>query len=194
MSTLRHLRRVLLALTILVAATACGVPRNDEARRVAGQEPVQVEAPTSVADGSLGRAMVTLYFVADDRLVEVERPAKPDPEVGAILRTLLDGPAEGDKDDPLSSIPADTRLLSEPRLRDGLLSVDLSTELGSITGDTFKQACAQIVFTATYDGSPVDRVAFRIEGKAVSVPTDEGNQDTVDRNDFDDVRPSRSLD
>ena len=68
-----------------------------------------------------------------------------------------------------------------------MLTLDLSEEFDTVTGDRLARAVAQIVFTATaIPGGNIARVAFRVEGEARNVNDDDGRSlsDPVSPNDY----------
>lgn len=179
----------------LVALPNCGVPRDGKARAIAENDPdglVQGSPPPTTLSTPTGQ-VINLYFVGTDELAKAPRPAAAPADPATVIGMLLGGPTPKEKDSGLvSSIPPDTQLLGEPVLSaDGVLTLDLSSELNGITGASLKEAYAQIVYTAT-DLPKVASVAFLTEGKPIAVPTDEGNLDVVGRPDYATLTPAAS--
>jgi len=177
-----------LVLAAVVTVAACGVPTDGQARPIA-TEPGTDTTSSPVTGASSGRQVI-LYFVGPDGLEKVTRRVESDPDPTATaIRTLLAGLTDAEKEkELLSSIPPDTRLLATPTKVDEVLTVDLSSELNGITGDSLKAAYAQIVWTAAAPTN-ANQVRFLIEGKPIAVPTDSENKDVVGRNDYDTLRP-----
>lgn len=124
-----------------------------------------------------GTTIVRAYFILDGPvgstgLVPVLREIPATTAVArAALNALLDGPSahERGSSPPVSSaIPAGTELLGLS-IKDGVATVDLSSEFESGGGSA---SClgrlGQVVYTLTQFGS-VDSVALRLDGRPVSV-------------------------
>lgn len=127
--------------------------------------------------------IVRAYFFLDDAaggdpaLVPVLRTVpKSKATAKAAMRILLAGPSakeRGASPRLRTMIPGDTTLLGIT-ISDGLATVDLSGDFAS-GGGTFslRGRLAQVVYTLT-QFSTVDRVSFRLDGKAVTVFSSEG--------------------
>lgn len=127
--------------------------------------------------------IVRAYFFLDDAaggdpaLVPVLRTVPESKSTAkAALRMLLAGPSAKERlSDPRlrTMIPGDTALLGV-KISDGLATVDLSGEFAN-GGGTFslRGRLAQVVYTLT-QFSTVERVTFRLDGKAVTVFSSEG--------------------
>lgn len=127
--------------------------------------------------------IVRAYLFLDDAtggdpaLVPVLREVAESPATArAAMEALLGGPSIDERDARprlRTMIPAETRLLGI-EISDGLATVDLSGDFAS-GGGTFslRGRLAQVVYTVTQFRS-VDRVAFRLDGEAVTVFSSEG--------------------
>ena len=67
-------------------------------------------------------------------------------------------------------------------------TVAISRAINDISGQTQKQAYAQLAFT-TFDFTTVGQVRFQVEGKNVDAPTDNGNKAVVTAEDYPALRP-----
>ena len=114
----------------------------------------------------------------------------------AAMRALLDGAPGGARYAPVSSaIPAGTELLGLT-IKNGVATVDLSTEFDSGGGSASMQyRLAQVAYTLT-QFSTVKSVVFQIEGQTVTVFGSEGISldGPVGRADFEDQLPSMFVD
>lgn len=133
-----------------------------------------------------GTTAIRLYFVApgggtpgraDPFLVSVHRTIPSTPGIaGAALRNLVAGPSAADKaliNGIATSVPTDTLVLGV-NIKNGLATVDLSREFESGGGSfSMLSRLAQVVYTATQFPA-VDEVAFRLDGRAVTVFSGEG--------------------
>ncbi len=115
------------------------------------------------------------YFLLGDSLVPVLREVPKTAAVGgAAIDALLGGPNQAEQNARIgSAIPAGSQLLGLT-IKDRLATVDLSSEFESGGGSaSMFGRLAQVVYTLTQFPT-VDSVAFRIEGRAVTVFSAEG--------------------
>lgn len=118
---------------------------------------------------------VRLYFIRGEKLGVVTREVPATKAVAtAALQQLLLGPTAADQGYGLTSeVPVGTSLRGLS-IRNGTATVDLSGEYESGGGTlSVDLRLAQVVYTLT-QFSTVDRVLFRIDGKAVEAFTGEG--------------------
>lgn len=172
------------AVTAAVALAACGVPMDSAPRAITrttvSENDQQDQTPTT--SGSPTAQSVSVFFLRGERLEEVRYPVDGDPSLAEALGYVLAGPPETEP--ALSSaIPPDIQLLNV-RVSDRVARIDLSSEIGDISGQPQKQAFAQIVFTAL-GFSGITSVRFRVEGKAIAAPTDNGNLEEITASDYD---------
>ena len=156
--------------------------------------------PTPAASPA-GTTIVRAYFVFDGELgvaglVPVLRTVPKTTAVAAAAMTaVLAGPTGGEPDAMSSAIPAGSRLLGVT-IKNGVATVDLSTEFDSGGGSASMQyRLAQVAYTLTQFTS-VKSVVFQIEGQTVTVFGSEGIvlDGPVGRADFDDQLPSIFVD
>lgn len=136
---------------------------------------------------------VTAYFLHDEKLVAVHRRVPATPAIAtAAVRALLAGPTAAERArDIWTAVPAGTTLNSIT-IKNGLATVDMSKAYESGGGSlSMASRLAQVVFTVTqFPG--VQRVQFRLDGKAVTVFGGEGlilDHPTV-RADFEELMPA----
>lgn len=154
----------------LVVLGACGVPTDDAPRPLAeGDIPGGPLAPETTTTTVVDMPGVNsdLWFVRDQEDLQASAAnlssRQPDTVLTALVATVPEELEEG----LTTAIPPDTTVLST-ELADGTLTVDLSEEFSTISGDSQILAVAQIVFTAT-DLPGVTRVAFFVEGEPRTV-------------------------
>lgn len=172
-------RLVLCAVSALLVASGCGIPRDSEPRKVAVDG--DRLGPTSSASVPTGEADVFVYFPFEgEKLMRVSRKAENDSDPEFPLRHLLIGPTPDERERKLStSIPSGTELLGTERDGDKLI-INLTKGIDGIQGKNQITAFAQMVFTATsVKGEQVVRVQFRVEGKDRLALTDDGSLETV---------------
>jgi hypothetical protein len=146
--------------------------------------------------------IVRAYFVFDGEpgvqgLVPTLSEVPKSVAVGtAAMNALLGGIPSGDRYAPISSaIPSGTHLLGLT-IKNGVATVDLSTEFDAGGGTTSMQfRLAQVVYTLT-QFSTVKSVVFQVEGQTVTVFSGEGIvlDGPVGRADFTDQLPSMFVD
>lgn len=190
-------RRVALALVVVAAVAACGLPNDRAPRQIAADKvPFSLLAPSSTlttASDATGGPLVDLYYFDGDRLRAV-RAAVTSASPFDVLSSLVVGLPEGAAG-VATAIPKDTRVLSADFDADGVLVVTLSNEIVStITDPTQGNAFGQLVWTATHlDG--VRSVRFRTvdengQQQDVKPTTDTGQRgDPLDSTDFRSIAP-----
>jgi spore germination protein GerM len=177
-------RRALLPLIVLVIA-GCGVDPQSAPEDIAiSPIPAVTSEPTT---GSAGPE-VTLWFLADERLTPLTRPASESTPATA-LELLAEGPDPGEADAGLTTAVARQPFAVDDPDADGVLTVEVTRTFSSVSGDDQLREVAQVVWTATeFDG--VDAVRFATDGEALEVPTDLGLSDEpVDRDDYASLAP-----
>lgn len=191
---MRHRPRLVAVLaSVVVAASvagACGVPTDGSPREISADElpPGLVEAPSTTATSTpKGDAeVVQLYYVLEDELApafgDVTRPARVD----AVLRALLDGPAEEFADEGYrSALPQGEELVLSAELRAGVSRVELMPTFREIPAADQVLAVGQIVLTLTARPG-VGQVRFVLDGQPIAVPRADGSvtTQTVSRDDY----------
>lgn len=175
------------------------VTPTDEPSSEPSSGPSTTPTPTAAPADTM---IVRTYFVLGgepgvEGIVPTLAEAPKAPAVaGAAMAALLDGVPGGDRYAPISSaIPPATELLGLT-IRNGVATVDLSTEFDSGGGSASMQyRLAQVVYTLT-QFSTVKSVVFQVEGQTVTVFGSEGIvlDGPVDRSDFTDQLPSMFVD
>ena len=169
----------------LVLLAACGVPLDSSPRTIS-RDPADTTEPADVpptTNGSPTAQKVSLYFLRQDHLEEVRYGVTESPTLGSAMAYVLAGPQGGSSSKYRTAIPPGTELSGDAIVRNGTARIDLSGEINFISGETQKQAFAQLVFTALALPG-VQKVRFLIEGKGVDAPTDDGNLTLVTADDY----------
>jgi N-acetylneuraminic acid mutarotase len=128
-----------------------------------------------------------VWFTRGEQLVPQLRTHAPTPRVAkAALTALLAGPTKAERSSGLTSaIPDRTRLLSVS-IRNGVATVDLTSQYQSGGGSLSMQVrLAQVVYTLTQFPT-VKKVRFALDGSPVNVFSDQGIvlDHPVDRSDY----------
>jgi spore germination protein GerM len=170
------MRKPLIAVLLLaVALSACGVS-DDSAPRLIPVENVpfrlvepEAQASTTAPASPLTKG-VDVYFIrrsGDTATLEPTEREVPEAEEprSRIEALLSQRPDDAETAAGItSSIPRGTTLLGAERLADGLVQVDLSSNLFDVSGPELVNAFAQLVFTAT-ELNGVRRVRFLVDGQ-----------------------------
>jgi germination protein M len=162
--------------------------------RTASQPPTSTSAPSRTM-------IVRAYFALGGRpgtagVVPVLREVPETTGVAAAAMTaLLAGPTADESGEVVSAVPNGTRLLGIT-IKNGIATVNLSTEFDSGGGTASMQyRLAQVVYTLT-QFSTVKTVTFQIEGQTVTVFGSEGIvlDGPVGRGDYEDQLPAMFVD
>lgn len=170
----RMTRLVCSVLVLLATAAGCGIQDDANPRALAPEDvPFDLLADgAEVVDPDVGEGPTrAVWFVNNEGLLaRGERPLEPPVTVDAILTALLAGVSEAEAANGLrTNIAPGTRLLGVEGPTDGLVTVDFSGEILTVSRELQRLALAQVVFTAT--GLPnVDRILFEFDGEAAQVP------------------------
>jgi hypothetical protein len=170
----RRRSAIVLAVALATLAAACGVQDDSHPRQLAAEDvPFDLLAPaTSIANPDTGEGPSRVVWFVDNNglLARGERPLEPPVTVEAVLTALLAGVSDAEAANGLrTNIAPGTRLLGVEGPTDGLVTVDLSAEILTVSRELQRLAIAQVVFTATGLNN-VDRVLFEFDGKAAEVP------------------------
>lgn len=188
-----------LALSTVLLLTACGgssgpgtpTPTPSETPRPTTAPTPSGTAPSPSSTPHVA-STVGVYFLHGERVQPVARTAHGAGVAAEAVRELLAGPTSAELAAGLTTtIPAGTALRGVT-LRSGLATVDMSARFGSGGGSLSMTArVAQVVFTLTrFPG--VERVAFRLDGRAVTSLGGEGIDLSrpVTRQDYEDLSPA----
>lgn len=168
-------RLISLAVALLCVATACSVPRDDQARIVHSPEP-DTSVPITRPDGP--RAQARLYFVrsSDNKLeavttnVRMQAPGVPPGPYELLEALIIDGPQENRLE---SKIPNNVRFET---LRSGekeLIVILPDFHPKGVNRDVLILAFQQMVYTLT-ELPDVNSVQFSVENALYRVPLKSG--------------------
>jgi len=187
-------RAALVAAALLLAA-ACEVPTNDDPVELSGPfatlETTTTLSPTAPeADARPVPVYVLRAEGGSTVLQAVERSVPVEAGIEAVLRALFTQPP-GDlpgEEDLSSAIPPSATLLSAERsaVAPTRLIVDVRGLFQGVQGPTLRNALAQIVWTATEEGTGFDEVVFRNDGQPADALVDdlETTSEPVRRRDY----------
>ena len=194
------MKKLLLSVALLVlgcglavVVTACG-----SEHAVSLGKPTTTAGTTTEHTGSVpSQLSLEVWFSRDGALTAVRRMHAPTQLVAtAAVTALLDGPTSQERDAGFTSaVPDNTRLLGIG-IRDGVATVDLTSDYQSGGGATSMQTrLGQVVYTLTQFPT-VQRVRFRLDGAPVNVFSSEGIvlDHPVGRSDYAELLPAISVD
>ncbi len=155
--------------------------------------PVTTATPTSSGTAVPSTTTLNLYFMRGDKLGVAHRTVQKTQQIGAAaIQELLKGPNSTEQTAGLStSIPAGTKYLGLT-IANKIATVNLSSEYESGGGSLSMAArLAQVVYTLTQFPT-VDKVTFKIDGKAVTTFGGEGLvlDHPVGRSDYESLTPA----
>jgi len=171
-------------LTLLLTTVGCGVRLDDQPRPLAAESIPYGLLETSTSVPAVPRVTLapepsvqaTSVFLVDndDFLVEVQRQLAGDVTVLTALESLLSQPTEAERNAGLTTaLSSTTELRGVAGPENGLVTIDLSSDVDVVSPDIVRLALAQLVYTATAVPR-VERVLFQVDGQAREVPTGEG--------------------
>ncbi|MCC6225588.1 MAG: GerMN domain-containing protein [Microthrixaceae bacterium] len=158
------LTRSLVALGALVVVGACGIPLDNGPRPITtGADAGSTE--TTIASG--GDTSTYVYFLMNDRFVDVTRDVSSR-RTSTVVAALLNGPTASETADGIiSQIPAATTVQKVTEAQD-TIRIETSEELLDVIGTAALQAVGQIVLTVT-EIKPSATVEFVAGGQPVKV-------------------------
>ena len=185
----RRLGALVVVLTAVAALVgACSLPTDRSPRAIDRSrlpELLQPDRSTTTSAPASNAPTAQLWLVSDSEVSPVERKVKN--LTPAVLVEAIRAPVS-DKDNKaglLSYVPPDTRVLSSD-LQDHVLTVNLSDQMKGVGTPNDKLAYKQMVYTfiKSMRAADVRRVAFKIDGKSIKVPTDTAASGSVGLSDY----------
>lgn len=184
---LRPVATLMTVVAVTVGAGSCGVPIDEAPRAISRttlDPAIDDSRVTPTTSDRPGAAHVTAYFVGSQRLEGHDFAVEGQATLEAALAFTLGEAPEG----LTTALPTGTRILSTT-VESGVATLDLSAEINDVSGQSQKQAYAQLAFT-TFTTAGVAQVRFLVTGKPVDAPTDNGNKSVVTPSDFTQLRPA----
>ena len=186
-------RRGAAALLALILLSSCGIPVEDSARPISGDDiPATIPSPAPAPTSPLGDqrpASVELFFVHGSRLAPVRRDVPIPLSLERAIAEIARGPTPVERNQGFrTALPKDLRLAGT--VAAGVPLIEVTDSFAQVEGEEQILALAQLVFTLT--GLPgVDGVSFGLAGRPVEVPTGDGvlKRGPLRRPDFQAVAP-----
>ena len=179
-----------LGVALGLAAAGCGSEKAVSLGKPAGTTSTAATEPTGTVPTSVA---LETWFLRGEQLVKAERTHVATRLVAtAAMQALLAGPSPGEVTSGLrTAIPPGTRLLGIA-IKNGVATVDLTSEYQSGGGSRSMQArLAQVVYTLTQFPT-VHAVRFHLDGTPVNVFSGQGIvlDHPVGRADYQDLLPA----
>jgi spore germination protein GerM len=184
-------RRRLTALAFVVpvialAAAGCAIPTQGGPSAIAPSKvPLHLLDPrlattTTTQPKPASYVPVKVFYLntnANNQLTPVVRYVSAPAPLTSIINALLAGPSSGDAAAGLTTaIPTDVTVLSASTTAPNVVTVNLNSAFGQITGTASEQAVAQVVATVASETGAGTGVIFEIGGQRTSVPVANGSQ------------------
>jgi spore germination protein GerM len=172
---------VVLAVAV-VMVSACGIPTDATPTVIAKADVpsrlLNPVTPTTVPSTAPPTVAVpeTIYLVAPSQtVIGVTRDVQVPANLDDILEALLEGPTIAE-----SKFGLETFLTPKIRVTatvvGGVATIDFTSNPVQVVGPEQTLAIAQVVYTATEQGTGVTGVVFQIAGQTIGVPTASGAQ------------------
>ncbi len=117
------------------------------------------------------------FFGPTNQLQPVQRNVSPPAPLTAILGAMLAGPSKSEAAGGIATaIPNDVEVISATANANGsVVTVNMNTAFGAITGNNAEEAVAQVVATVAAAYGPSTGVLFEIAGQRTRVPIANGS-------------------
>lgn len=192
-------RRVAAIAIALISVSACGIPTDEDARRIDPEEIppglLDVSAPTTVAGAldPLGTTeVVAVYLIRDGALAPSLAEIRRGASLNDVIELIRVAPSEELAEEGFrSALVSDVPVVQSIALARGVADIDLGPAFLELPSNDQVLALGQLVLTATARPG-VGQVRFTLEGLPVQVPTADGTiaSDTLSRDDYLALLPS----
>jgi len=177
----RRLRALVLSAFALVL-TGCAIPTQSSPSTMSPSKVpfglLDPHPPTTTTTQPKPYVPATVFFLnASGHLTPAVRYVAAPAPLDAILRAMLDGPSASETVQGITTaIPSDVEVLSVLPPQNNIVTVNMNTAFGTITGNNTELAVAQIVTTIVTATGVNTGVLFQIDGQHTSVPIANGSQ------------------
>ncbi len=179
----RRLAALVLPALALVAA-GCAIPTQSSPSSMSpskvpfGLLNPHPPATTTTQPKPSSFVQVKVFFLnSSDQLTPAVRYVAAPAPLDAIIRAMLAGPFSSETAEGITTaIPSDVTVLSVLPPQNNIVTVNMNTTFGTITGNNAELAVAQIVTTIATASGVNTGVVFEIDGQRTSVPIANGSQ------------------
>ena len=176
--------RIALFVAVALAATSCAVPTQGQPNTLAPSKvPFDLLNPhppttTTTQPKPSSYVPVKVYFLnTSNQLTAVQRYVPPPAPLSAIVDSMLLGPSTADAAQGITTaIPSGVTAISVSQPQDAVVTVNMNTAFGEITGTNAELAVAQLVATIAGEAGVETGVIFEIDGQRTSVPIANGSE------------------
>ena len=171
-----------LGVTVLVA-TSCAIPTQGSPNTLPPSKvPFDLLDPhppttTTTQPKPSSLVPVKVYFLdTSNQLTQVQRYVNSPAPLSAVIDAMLAGPSIPETQQGITTaIPSNVSLISTGT-QGTVVTVNLNTAFGEITGNNTELAVAQIVATVAAENGLGTGVVFEIDGQRTSVPVANGSE------------------
>jgi spore germination protein GerM len=179
-------RRPLLAaalLTLAVVATGCAIPTQGSPSTISNSKvPFNLMDPhppttTTTQPDPSSYVPVKVYFLnSSDQAVPAQRVVPPPAPLIEVIIALLCGVTRAETAENISTaIPSNVTVLGVSTQPGNIVTVNMNSAFGEITGPNTELAVGQIVWTVANEVELTTGVVFEIDGVRTSVPIANGS-------------------
>jgi spore germination protein GerM len=179
--TRRPRATLLLSLLSLVAA-GCAIPTQGAPVSIAPSKVpfnlMEPHLPTTTTTQPKSYVAVKVFFLdATNQLQPAQRLVAGTAPLTSILDALMLGPTSGEVASGISSaIPSDVAVLAATTAAGNIVTVNMNSAFGEITGTDTELAVGQIVATVAAANGNGTGVLFEIDGQRTQVPVANGSE------------------
>jgi spore germination protein GerM len=178
----RRLRATLLLSLLSLVAAGCAIPTQGAPVSIAPSKVpfnlMEPHLPTTTTTQPKSYVAVKVFFLdATNQLQPAQRLVAGTAPLTSILDALMLGPTSGEVASGISSaIPSDVAVLAATTAAGNIVTVNMNSAFGEITGTDTELAVGQIVATVAAANGNGTGVLFEIDGQRTQVPVANGSE------------------
>jgi spore germination protein GerM len=178
----RRLRATLVLGLLSLGAAGCAIPTQGAPVSIAPSKVpfnlMEPHLPTTTTTQPKSYVAVKVFFLdSANQLQPAQRLVAGTAPLTSILDALMLGPTSGEVASGISSaIPSDVAVLAATTTAGNVVTVNMNSAFGQITGTDTELAVGQIVATVAAENGNGTGVLFEIEGQRTSVPVANGSE------------------
>jgi spore germination protein GerM len=178
----RRLRAPLLLGLLSLVAAGCAIPTQGAPVSIAPSKVpfnlLEPHLPTTTTTQPKSYVEVKVFLLdATNQLQPAERLVAAPAPLTSILAALMVGPTSGEVASNITSaIPSDVAVLAATTTAGNVVTVNMNSAFGEITGTDTELAVGQIVATVAAENGFYTGVIFEIDGQRTTVPIANGSE------------------